>query len=56
MSNPELLPNPELEWFYPPERKSEFMITISNDRCFNLNQNLCSQIECRIASIDFDLG
>ena len=38
----------DLEWFYPPERKSEFMITIPNDKCFNLNQNLRLQIEYKV--------
>jgi hypothetical protein len=39
----------EFEWFFPTPPKPEFAITIPNDKCFNLNQNLCSQILERIA-------
>lgn len=34
----------EFEWFLPSPRKPILAITIPNDNCFNLNQNLCIQI------------
>lgn len=34
----------EFKWFLPAPPKPELAITIPNDKCFNLNQNLCSQM------------
>lgn len=39
----------EFEWFSPPPRKPELAITIPNDKCFNLNQNLFRQMPKQIA-------
>jgi len=38
----------EFEWFLPTPAKPELAITIPNDQCFNLNQNLYGQMPNRI--------
>jgi hypothetical protein len=38
----------EFEWFFPIPPKPELAITIPNEKCFNLNQNLCSRVPKRI--------
>lgn len=35
----------EFEWFFPTPPKPELAITIPNDKCLNLNQNLYGQIQ-----------
>lgn len=38
----------ELEWFLPPPKKVELIISIPNDNCFNLNPKLSDEVKKKI--------